>query len=76
MKSVQDRSERTSSFLVRVWHEPREDGHGPAPLRILLRDLRTGEECYMAEPGQIVEFLARSDAESSVGHRRLDAAAG
>ena len=43
----------SSSYLVRVW---RETGEG-AEVRFYLRNLKTGEERYLGDPGQIAELL-------------------
>lgn len=50
---------RSASFLVRLWAEPREIEGESAPVRGFLRNLRTGEEHYLSDPGGLAELLTR-----------------
>ncbi len=45
------------SFLVRLWREPREVRGEEAPVRVYLRNLKTGEESYMVDPARLGERL-------------------
>ncbi len=52
-------SQESSSFLVRLWREPREDGgEGTGPLRCYVRNLKTGEEVYTDDPENFARLLA------------------
>lgn len=52
-------SQDSSSFLVRLWREPREDGgEGTGPLRCYVRNLKTGEEVYADDPENFARLLA------------------
>lgn len=51
---------RSTSFLVRLWAEPRQVPGASAPVRGFLRNLQTGEEHYVADPAAVSEFLSRS----------------
>jgi hypothetical protein len=51
----QSRSAESSSFLVRLWREPQADGEGP--VRVYLRNLKTGEEIYLGDPRRVGEIL-------------------
>ena len=46
----------SSSFLVRMWREPHTKGDGP--VRVYLRNLQTGEELYLGDPGRVGEVLS------------------
>lgn len=51
-----------TSWLVRCWMEPREDGHGaedPPVARCFVRDLRTGQERYLSDPRALGELILR-----------------
>lgn len=50
-------SRRANSFVVRVWREPGDDDGREAPIRGYLRNLRTGEEHFLNDATQIVDFL-------------------
>lgn len=52
-KSTQD----SSSFLIRLWREPREGGES-GPVRCYVRNLKTGEELYPEDPKTFAELLA------------------
>ena len=49
-------SPRSTSFLLRFWKEPREDGGSPV-LRCYLRNLQTGEEHYVGDPKVIFDRI-------------------
>jgi hypothetical protein len=65
MKSVSaerkgnSRGALSSSFLVRVWREHREGDWEEKPVRVYLRNLRTGEEQYLKDPLQVGEWITR-----------------
>ena len=46
----------TGSFLVRLWIESTDD---EVPVRGYVRNLRTGEECYVGDTGRLGEHLLR-----------------
>jgi hypothetical protein len=50
-----------TSWLVRCWVEPREEGHegDPPVVRCCVRDLRTGQERYLSDPRALGELLLR-----------------
>lgn len=51
-----------TSWLVRCWVEPREEGHGadePPVVRCFVRDLRTGQERYLSDPRALGELMLR-----------------
>lgn len=50
----------SDSFLVRIWREPREDRTASQPVRGFVRNLRTGEEHYLGDPGLVLDQLVRS----------------
>lgn len=48
------------SWLVRVWEEPRaQEPEGDPVLRCFVRDLKTGEERYLSDPGEIDDLVTR-----------------
>jgi hypothetical protein len=47
----------SASFLVRVWLEPRQAAGDERPLRGVVRNLRTGEERYLADPQKLGEVI-------------------
>jgi len=47
----------TVSFLVRCWEEPRASGDEPPLARCLIRNLQTGEERHLNDPGRIGEAV-------------------
>lgn len=49
----------SDSFLVRCWIEPREVADQPEVLRVYVRNLKSGEEHYLNEPGQIGQVIER-----------------
>ena len=51
--------QKSDSFLVRCWREPREVDGQPAVLRVYVRNLRTGEEHYLNDASQIGELVER-----------------
>ena len=59
-----DRSQegrKSASFLVRVWAEQKEaSGDSDSPLRVYVKDLQTGEESYLQDPGGLGERMRRS----------------
>jgi hypothetical protein len=52
----QPTSERATSFLVRIWKEP-GGPDGTSILRGYYRNLKTGDECYVADPQALCEIL-------------------
>jgi hypothetical protein len=55
--SRQRRSRASASLLVRCWLEPRE---GAEPVfRGVVRNLATGEETMIGDPGVVAELLVR-----------------
>jgi hypothetical protein len=53
------------SWLVRCWEEPsQQEGDGPV-LRGFVRDLKTGKERYLSDPGVLGEIVTQEilDAE-------------
>lgn len=69
----------SSSFLVRIWPEARETGAAAAPLRVYVRDLRTGEEHYLADPEEVGRLLvrqARAEARAADDRERPAASGG
>jgi len=59
-KSSQD----SSSFLIRLWREPRE-GSQSGPVRCYVRNLKTGEELYPEDPGTFMRLLANHGVRAS-----------
>lgn len=57
MRKKPPQERRSSSFLVRVWTEPREFEAKERPLRFYVRNLQTGEEQYLASPEQLLQHL-------------------
>jgi hypothetical protein len=50
----------TLSWLVRVWEEPRaQEPEADKVLRCFVRDLKTGEERYLSDPGEIDDLVTR-----------------
>ncbi len=47
------------SWLVRCWEEPREQPPDEPVLRCMVRDLKTGEERYLADPRELGELVSR-----------------
>jgi hypothetical protein len=48
------------SWLVRVWEEPAaQEPEGDPVLRCFVRDLKTGEEKYLSDPGEIDDLVTR-----------------
>jgi hypothetical protein len=43
-----------------MWREPQASGSGP--VRVYLRNLQTGEELYLGDPGRVGEVLSREAA--------------
>lgn len=62
-----------TSFLVRVWREPRDEDGGRSPARVYVRHLRSGEERYLKSLDDLTRFLAQRDrrrsGDASGGHR-------
>jgi hypothetical protein len=54
------------SWLVRCWEEPREEEPGTPVVRCSLRNLRTGEEHHVSDPGKLGEIVLRHLREASV----------
>jgi hypothetical protein len=50
------RSHQSGSFLVRFWVEP-EAGPGEQALRGSIKNLQTGQEHYLNDPGKIGELV-------------------
>ncbi len=48
-----------TSFLLRIWAEPREEEGLEQVLRGYLRNLRTGEELFVADPGALSDEIKR-----------------
>jgi hypothetical protein len=65
--SRESRSTESSSFLVRLWREPQADGEGP--VRVYLRNLKTGEEIYLGDPRRVGEIL---DLEADATRQNVD----
>lgn len=67
-----------TSFLVRVWREPRGESGGRGPARVYVRHLRSGEERYLKSLEDLTRFLDQRDRHrsgtASGGHQ--DAAEG
>ncbi len=63
------------SWLVRCWVEPRETEQGELVIRCCLRNLRTGEEQYVGDPGKLGELVLRDLREES-GRSGVRASAG
>ena len=55
---------RTSSYLLRFWQEPQQ-GTGPPAFRCYLRELRTGREIYVDDPGKLGEQMLRPLSDSA-----------
>ena len=51
------RIKSSSSFLLRIWVEPREDEDSDQVFRAYLRNLHTGEEQFVREPDALVDEL-------------------
>lgn len=58
IEKMTEKLSASTSFLVRTWREPREIEGSEAPLRYYVRDLRTGEERYVAQSGGLGDLLA------------------
>ena len=56
MKNNEDASANSASFLVRIWKEPGAEG-GTSTMRGYFRNLKTGEERYVADPNALLELL-------------------
>lgn len=56
---------RGTSFVVRVWEEPRETPHSAATVRGYVRNLTTGEERSMSDASLILRLLAGDDGRES-----------
>lgn len=53
------REHQSGSFLIRVWSEGREADGQPSPVRVFLRNLKTGEERYLGDLDQLGETVLR-----------------
>jgi hypothetical protein len=53
------------SWLVRCWEEPNQQPDEPPVLRGFVRDLKTGKERYLSDPGELGEIVTQEilDAE-------------
>ena len=60
----------SQSFLVRMWVEPREVTGGVQPVRVYVRNLKTGEETYVGDPADLGPYLSRQV--EGRGEDRLD----
>jgi hypothetical protein len=58
--SMSQQRQRTYSFLVRLWQEPREVEGEQEAVRGYLRDLQTGEEHYVTDTRAIADFFESS----------------
>lgn len=87
MKEIKDNRPResqssdSSSFLVRMWREPQSEGNGP--VRVYMRNLKTGEELYLGDPkrvGEILDFeadvLGQDEQTDGIEHRETNAQTG
>ncbi len=59
MQPETPRARRTTSYVVRVWREPREHPGQAGPLRGYMRNLATGEERCLSDPSDILDQLLR-----------------
>ena len=50
-----------TSFLVRLWREPRSDSGPEGPPRVYVRDLRSGDERYLKDIEALSDFLERHE---------------
>lgn len=49
----------TVSWMVRCWEEPREKDSDQPVYRCFVRDLKTGEERYLSDPGDLGDLALR-----------------
>ena len=54
-----------SSYLVRVWREPGEQGAGREPRRFYVRNLRSGEERYLKGADHLADYFRQEPADRS-----------
>jgi hypothetical protein len=53
------------SWLVRCWEEPSQQaGDGGPVLRAFVRDLKTGKERYLSDPGELGEIATQEILEA------------
>lgn len=60
------------SWLVRCWEEPSQQPEGHPVLRGFIRDLKTGKERYLSDPGELGEMVTQEILEAE--HAREDEA--
>jgi hypothetical protein len=47
------------TWLVRCWEEPSEQSEDRPVLRGFIRDLKTGKERYLSDPGELGEMVTQ-----------------
>jgi len=52
------------SWLVRCWEEPGQQPDEPPVLRAFVRDLKTGKERYLSDPGELGEMATQEILEA------------
>jgi intein/homing endonuclease len=57
--SSQGKPAAALSWMVRCWEEPREQAGEEPVFRCFVRDLKTGEERYLSDPGEIGKLMLR-----------------
>lgn len=65
-----------SSFLVRLWREPRGGAAVGAPSRVFVRDLRSGEERYLKDVEGLADYLEKRSRRSAGRGSRPGASGG
>jgi hypothetical protein len=50
---------QSGSFLIRIWEENREIVGETPKMRVFLRNLKTGDEHYLCDLGQLGEAVLR-----------------
>lgn len=62
----------SQSFLVRMWVEPREVAGETQPVRVYVRNLKTGEETYVRDPADLGPYLSRQVGGGAMEHTGSD----
>ncbi len=52
------------SWLVRCWEEPSQQSEDRPVLRGFVRDLKTGKERYLSDPGELGEMVTQEILEA------------
>jgi hypothetical protein len=52
------------SWLVRCWEEPSQQAEDRPVLRGFIRDLKTGKERYLSDPGELGEMVTQEILEA------------